>query len=148
MTMSDRKYLTKRQRAVLDDLLDGKLDEQAILDKHKVKADKLARWLVEGPFAEQFDERLKSARHQCELILARYAPLAAAKLVRLTESEKEETARKACLDIISHELVRSRENKEVQTQREQLEPAPAGLQLSDETHSKILAILADETAEA
>jgi hypothetical protein len=145
MIMSNRKRLTKRQRAVLDDMFDGELDEQAILAKHKLKAQKFARWLTEGPFAKQFDRRLESARRQCELILARYAPLAAGKLVQLTESKNEETARKTCLDIISNELVRSRENRETQTQREELEPPPAEPQLSDETCSKLLAVLAEQT---
>lgn len=99
--MDKRKKLTKKQFAVIEDLFAGELDEQAVLDKHKVSRSLYNRWLADERFAEQFNERIGRAYRQSELIIARYAPLAAAKLVQLTESESHETARKACLDIIS-----------------------------------------------
>ena len=35
--MSNAKHLTKRQRAVLEDLFTGQIDEQEVLAKHKEK---------------------------------------------------------------------------------------------------------------
>jgi len=102
--MGKRKQLTKRQLAVIEDLFAGELDEQAVLDKHKISRNVYNKWLADECFAEQFNECIARAYRQSELIIARYAPLAAAKLVQLTESDKEETARKACLDIISRAL--------------------------------------------
>jgi len=102
--MGKRKNLTKKQLAVIEDLFAGELDEQAVLDKHKVSRNLYNRWLADERFAELFKERSARAYRQSELIIARYAPLAAAKLVQLTASESQETARKACLDIISRAL--------------------------------------------
>jgi hypothetical protein len=99
--MPNTKHLTKRQREVIEDLFAGLTDEQQVLDKHKVGRRLYDRWLTDEKFAEEFERRLKSARRQGELIIARYAAFAAAKLVQLTESQNQETARKACLDIIN-----------------------------------------------
>ena len=93
--------ISKRQLAVMDDLFAGQLDEQAILDRHKVSRTLLNKWESDVQFTAEFDNRIASLRRRGDLIIARYSALAAAKLVGLTESEKEETARRACLDIIS-----------------------------------------------
>jgi hypothetical protein len=146
--MSERKALTKRQRAVLNDLFAGELDEKVILERHKVRPNDFAWWLGEGPFVDEFNRRLDSSWWQCELILARYAPLAAAKLVQLTESDKEETARKACLDIIAHQLARHRRSQldsSAGPAKDESQSPAADLQLSDETCSKLLAVLAQQS---
>ena len=99
--MAGKKQLSKRQRAVLDDLFGGESDEQSVLEKHKISRHIYNKWQAEEQFSSEFERRVTALNRQSELIIARYAPLAAAKLVQLTESEKEETARKACLDIIT-----------------------------------------------
>lgn len=99
--MAKRKKLSKKQLAVIEDLFSGQFDEQAVLEKHNVSRAVYNRWLADEQFDDEFSRRIASAHRQSELIIARYAPLAAAKLVQLTDSEKEETARRACLDIIS-----------------------------------------------
>ena len=98
--MAEKKKLSTRQLAVLEDLFSGELEEQAVLDKYKVSRNLYNRWLANETFAEQFAQCIAGAYRQSAVMIARYAPLAAAKLVQLTESEKAETARKACLDII------------------------------------------------
>ncbi len=139
--MGKEKKLTKRQLAVIEDLFVGELDEQAVLVKHKVSRDLYNRWLANECFTEQFTERIGRAYRQSELIISRYAPLAAAKLVELTGSDKEETARKACLDIISFPGLapqsRSRSTSGSGA------PSPAE-QLSPQTASRLLAALAEE----
>jgi len=99
--MKTKKQLNKRQLAVIDQLFKGELDEQAILDKYKVSHNLYKRWLANKNFTDEIDRRIESSLRQSALLIARYAPLAAAKLVQLTDSENQETARKACLDIIS-----------------------------------------------
>jgi len=136
--MDKRKSLTKKQLAVIEDLFAGELDEQAILDKHKVSRNLYNRWLADERFAEQFNERIARAYRQSEFIIARYAPLAAAKLVQLTESESQETARKACLDIISMQTIREAKDDGQMTMDER----PDGL--SSEAASRILAALAED----
>ena len=95
------KRITKRQRDVLDDLFTGRDNEQQVLEKHKISAALYHRWLAEESFAAEYERRLHYARRQGELLLARYSALAAAKLIELTQSQTQETARKACLDIIT-----------------------------------------------
>jgi len=143
--MGKRKSLTKKQISVIEDLFAGELDEQAVLDKHHVSRNLYNKWLANKGFVEQFTERIARAYHQSEFIIARYAPLAAAKLVQLTESDSQETARKACLDIISMGLPCGRlagtpavpvDNGSSATD----EP----LKLSPQTASRLLAALAEE----
>jgi len=82
--MGSRKQLSKRQLAVIEEMFSGELDEQGVLDKHKVSRNLYNKWLADGAFADEFDRRTASARRQGELIIAKYASLAAAKLVQLT----------------------------------------------------------------
>jgi hypothetical protein len=98
--MPNNQRLTKRQREVIDDLFAGQISEQQVLDNHKVDRRLYDKWLADENFTDEFDRRVVAARRQSELIIARYAAFAAAKLVQLTESENQETARKTCLDII------------------------------------------------
>jgi hypothetical protein len=137
--MSKSKKQNKRQLAVLEDLFAGKLDEQEVLQKHHVSPSLFERWLGDERFAEQFERRIARAHRRSRMILARYAPTAANKLVELTESENQETARKACLDIISLPAPADRQESPDVT------PDPAGSPsahtLSPETASRLLAAL-------
>ena len=143
--MARKKQLKKRQLAVIDDMFSGELDEQSVLAKHKVSRDVYNKWLADADFAEEFDRRIASAHRQSELIIARYAPLAAAKLVQLTESENQETARKACLDIISFPKIAAKEaERPDKTKKDSGNPAE---QLPEATVSKLLAALAKEKEE-
>ena len=126
----------------MEDLFGGELDEQGVLDKHKVSRNVYNKWLADGAFVDEFDRRVVSARRQSEFIIARYAPLAAAKLVQLTESESQETARKACLDIIS--LPQGAAKKTQGPSETERASEQESQQLSDETASKLLAVLAEE----
>lgn len=139
--MAKTKKLTKKQLAVLDDLFSSELDEQAVLDKYNVSRNLYYRWLADELFAEQFDHRIAAAYRQSAALIARYATLAAAKLVQLTESDSAETARKACLDIISMQPVARGETKD-ERRGTMDEPTAGGL--SPATASKILAVLAEE----
>jgi hypothetical protein len=128
------KKLSKKQLRVIEELFAGELGEQAVLDKYKISRKTFNRWLADECFVEQFNERVEKSFRQSRLIIARYAPLAAAKLVELTASDKEETARKACLDIISMHTIPHKSNERQVT----------GDEISPETASKILAALAEE----
>jgi len=136
------KRLSKKQLAVIEDLFAGELDEQAVLEKHRVSRNLYNRWLTDDRFIEQFNERIARAYRQSELIIARYAPLAAAKLVQLTECEKEETARKACLDILSFPTLAGR--SAAASTENAVSNAPESGQLSPQTASRLLAALAEE----
>jgi len=143
------KKLSKKQLAVLDELFNGELDEQAVLDKYNVSRNQYYKWLTDKNFTEQFDRRIAASYQQSAALIARYATLAAAKLVQLTESENQETARKACLDIISRQQDTQRQTSNACPERSRRErqatsdePATGGL--SPETASKILEVLAQK----
>jgi len=140
--MARKKQLKKRQLAVIDDMFSGELDEQSVLAKHKVSRDVYNKWLADGDFAEEFDRRIASAHRQSAALIARYAPLAAAKLVQLTESENQETARKACLDIISFPKIAAQKTE--QSDRAKKDSDTQAEQLSEATASRLLAALAEE----
>lgn len=146
--MAKRKYLRKRQLEVLDDLFGGELDEQAVLKKHGVSRAVYNKWLGDELFASEFSRRLGAARLQSELIIARYSAVAAAKLVQLTESAKEETARRACLDIISPPR-RADKKTAVLDKPAAANPDKAGQapQLSEAAAGRLLAALAEEKDE-
>ena len=139
--MAKRKHLRKRQLAVINDLFGGALDEQAVLEKHKVSRHVYNKWLADEQFSAEFARRIACARFQSEALIAKYSLLAAAKLVELTESEKAETARKACLDIISVPKRAAKDAKQGSRQQSDDEP---GQQLPQQTASRLLAALADE----
>lgn len=140
--MVKRKKLSKKQLAVIDDLFGGELDEQAVLEKHKVNRNVYNEWLADELFTSEFDRRIMSAHRQSAALIAKYTPLAAAKLVQLTGSEKVETARKACVDIISLQaLLDKRIAQPNESQSEQTNPLQ---QITEQTASRLLAALAQE----
>ncbi len=99
--MRKKNALTKRQLDVIEDLFTEDLNERAVLEKHNVSARLYGKWQGEDAFIEHFEKRIAAAHRQSAALIASYAPIAAAKLVDLTQCKKEETARKACLDIIA-----------------------------------------------
>jgi len=139
--MAKRKHLRKRQLAVINDLFGGELDEQAVLEKHKVSRYIYNKWLTDGQFSAEFARRIACAHLQSEALIAKYSLLAAAKLVQLTESGNAETARKACLDIISLPKRAAKGAKQGSGQQSDDEH---GQQLPQQTASRLLAALADE----
>ncbi len=143
--MARQKYLSKRQLTVLDDLFNSELDEQAVLDKHKVRRSTYDRWLADKVFAERFKQYVNGLKRRSELLMAKYSCLAAAKLVQLTGSEKAETARKACLDIISVPKIAN--SRDEQTDKVPKESSQQVEQLSDATASRLLTALAEEKGE-
>jgi hypothetical protein len=136
------RRLNRKQLAVIDDLFDGDMDEQEVLAKHNLSWHLYRKWLGDERFKRELDIRIDSARKQSELIIARYAPIAALKLVSLTGSEKAETARKACIDLITMPKGGGQEKNVHDATKETnaakpLTPAVAG---------KLLAVLAEEKA--
>jgi hypothetical protein len=134
--MSDTKGITRKQLAVIEDLFTGELEEQQVFEKHRINKRVYDKWLTEENFAGEFDRRIKSAHRQGELIIARFANVAAVKLVALTESTNPETARKACLDVINYLRQNNQPSPAEQTENEQPPDLPP------ELASRLLAALA------
>jgi hypothetical protein len=138
--MSKSRKLKKRQLAVIEDLFAGKLDEPAVLAKHHVRPSLFERWLADERFAEQLERRIARAHRQSRVILARHAAAAATKLMQLTDSKNQETARKACLDILSLHASSGRQGSS--DSQPNADDSPPIHNLSPETTSRLLASLA------
>ena len=93
--------LGKKQRAIARDFFRGGRNIEEVAQEHRISADRLRRWLDREPFGEYLQMLAREETLQASCLLARYSPVAAARLIALTESEKEETRRRACLDILA-----------------------------------------------
>ncbi len=131
--------LTKKQIKVIDDLFESGGDETAVLQKHKISHKLWHKWLSAKDFSDEIAGRLESSKRQSQILLAKYIPLAAAKLVQLCDSESQETARKAALDILA-----------LQTGIKQTVPTDSSVEparvLDPATASKLLKVLAEENS--
>ena len=137
--------LRKKQLAVIDDLFNGGFDEQAVLDKHKVRRNTYNKWLCDELFRAEFTRRIAVARLQSRALIAKYSLIAAAKLVELTESQNPETARRACLDIISSpKAAGQKTEKSCKSQKKNTDKLGQAYQLKPETAGRLLAALAEE----
>jgi len=135
---SKQSKLTPRQMSVIADLFEGCLEESAVLAKHKVSARLYRRWLADDLFADELRFRIESAKRAGELIIARYTPVAAAKLVGLIDSDKAETVRKACLDILDA-------GRQKETATFDSIPNESGPDLPPDVVSRLLAVLAEHS---
>ncbi|MBN1806839.1 MAG: hypothetical protein JW837_16445 [Sedimentisphaerales bacterium] len=145
--MSGLKKLTNRQLAVIEDLFAGRLEEQEILDKYKLGRRLYNKWRNDDAFNSRLEKRIAEAYHQSAVLIARYAPVAAAKLIQLTDSDRPETARKACLDIISMP-VHIAGLKDKSSDTPQPDETSPSVPLNPETAGKLLAVLAEEQPES
>jgi hypothetical protein len=137
-----RKYhrLGKRQLAVINDMFENALAEPEALAKNHVSKWLYKKWLANPFFVAQFDARFYEAVRRSKSLIAQYLPVAVQRLLQLTVSEKDETARKACLDLISLQLADSDQQNSQNAQDQKEKNIP---QLSPEKASKMLAILAE-----
>jgi hypothetical protein len=150
-----KKKLSKRQLDVLADLFDGQLTERQILDKYKVGRNLFSRWLSDEAFAGQFDMHIAAAYRCSAAVIANRAKFAVDKLIELTASQKTETARRACLDVIALSRKQagldesSSQNgapagKSNPPNQSNNSPEPAFNSLSEQAAGKLLAALAEE----
>jgi hypothetical protein len=139
--MRKTNALTKKQREVIEDIFTSKLDQQAVLEKHKVSPILYSKWHNDGVFIEYFEKRIASAHRQGAAVIASKASDVANNLVELTKGKQGETARKACLDIIAMQ-------KPEPTPQAEAQPTPQipdqPQKLNKKTAEKILKILAQE----
>jgi hypothetical protein len=89
--MGRRRYLTQKQLAVLDDLFNGELDEQAVLKKHRVRRGTYERWLADEAFSERFRQYVNVLTRRSERLLVKYtcsAARTASKLLAVLAEDK------------------------------------------------------------
>ena len=93
-------HISKRQRAVIDDLLKNGLNEYEILEKYKISPSRYRKWLQNSVFIRELDAHALAAERQTRFALIHCQPKAVAKIIKLIGEEKGETARKACLNAL------------------------------------------------
>jgi hypothetical protein len=133
--------LTKKQLKIIDEWFKNGGDEIEISMKYGISYKQWVKWLGNKYFSDEVAGRLELAKRRSQILLARYIPLAAAKLVQLCNSENNETSRKACLDILALETGLKQVSDTLKS--EAPEPAPT---IDPATASKLLAALAETEA--
>ena len=133
-------HLGNKQRAVINDMFKNGLTEPETIEKHNIRPCRYRKWLENGMFKQEIDARIDAAIRQSKLVMARWLPLAAERLAQLTISEKDETARKACLDIIT---LHTPETEQKTAQNAQTVQAKEIQPLPPEVASKLLAALVE-----
>lgn len=136
------KNLSDKQLAVLKDIFGSALPEKKVLSKHGIRVTTYNRWLSQPYFAEEFEKRTNALNRRLLLYIAKNSFKAAEKLVELVESEKSETARKACLDIIG--MLSNNKKKIAITRPSETDNQAGEFRILPELASKLLKILAEE----
>lgn len=136
MTHPTNARLTKKQLHLINLLAKGTDFDEAGVQCGTAPAT-LRKWLSSETFTTELAFRQDIARRQSELLLSRFATTAASKLIALLESEKEETVRKACLDILNLT------GKQPQATGENVPPKPIQ-PLDSKTADKLLEVLSKE----
>jgi len=132
-----RGHLSDKQRAVINDLFQNGLTEPETLEKHNISPCRYRKWLEDGLFPQEINDRFEAAVRQSKLVMARWLPLTAERLAQLTISEKDETARKACLDVISLHTPETEQKTVEEVKPKELPTLPP------EVASKLLAALVE-----
>jgi transposase-like protein len=135
--------LSEKKLSLIEALSSCDKSESEILAEHNISRETFYKWLGEANFIQAFDSRINQLRMQTAVLIAGYACSAVKKLIELTESEKQETARKACLDILNLQadnyITRKENNTEPPPKLSHLEHLPK------EKVSKLLEVLAENS---
>jgi hypothetical protein len=142
--MSRRRYLTEKQRAVLDDVFSGEHDEEKLSNKHHLQRGTIRRWFNNRLFCQEFEHCLRAAQLRSAALLAKASNDAAMKLLEMKNDGGEETKRKACLDIIrlSREVLKQSGHSIEKVKREEPK-CELKHQIPFEKASKLLKVLAE-----
>jgi hypothetical protein len=133
-------HLGRSQLAVIDDLLHG-LSERETLRKNHISPYRYRKWRKNALFNREFADRKESLHTQRRYILISSLPQAARRLAELINCEKDEVARKACLDIINFQRADAEQEKAEEAERAKCESHQP--KISPEKASRMLAILAE-----
>jgi hypothetical protein len=100
MKKKKRPGLSAKQKLFLADFAGGRCAVSVLLEQHQIRPGDYQRWLGNPLFADEMNARIALWRQDSHILLEQSAATAAAKLMKLAESEGE-TGRKACLDILT-----------------------------------------------
>jgi hypothetical protein len=136
--------LTRQHTTLIDDFFERGLTEAEVCEKHGLTLEKLREWCQDSDFKDEVQQRLFAPVSQAWIMLARSAPKVARRLIELTDCEKDDTARKACLDILTALPWETEDTGGSQPGAQEHRPH---IEMSDEAHLAILKILANEESQ-
>jgi len=93
--------ITKLHRDIAEALVTQRATPADIRARFRVGPKALARWETEPAFRALLAEIETRHRRRARWLFVTFAEIAAARLVKLTEADSAETARKACLDVLA-----------------------------------------------
>lgn len=92
--------LTKKQREVAKAVYEGQFSETELSERFGITVRQLHKWSQSEGFKQELALLCEAAERETRFIINRYGPIAAAKLVELLDSEKDDTARRTALDMV------------------------------------------------
>ena len=129
--------LSNRQKQVAKEVFEGNLAEEEILEQFKLSPMVLQKWFSQDEFEQELDRLCQGSNRQAQFTIARFAPIAALKLVELIGSDKPDVARRTALELIDRCLKITGSAKVTDQQQDSTE------QLTDEQAQQMLITLAD-----
>jgi hypothetical protein len=125
--------VNKKQKNFLNDILEKRLPVERAMELSDIRGEVLCRWFSTPAFIGELARRIEIITKRADMVISQNRLTAAEKLVKLTSCDKEETARKACLDILELTAANKTQLSE-----------DNGQAISGETAAKLLEILANE----
>jgi translation elongation factor EF-Ts len=95
-----KNSVTKKQKDFLTEIIDNRLTVEEAMKKGRINQITLRKWFSSQPFIIELAKRIECLVKRADMLISQHRLTAVERLLRLTDSEKEETARKACLDIL------------------------------------------------
>ena len=92
--------LSKRQKEVARALYEGRHSEAELAERFQLGRNTLAQWLEQPDFQQELQRLCQSSLRETRFIITRYGPIAALRLAELLGAEKDDTARRAALDMV------------------------------------------------
>jgi len=140
----DKKAVSETKALVaVDEILKGESEDKT-LKRHRIEPEAFDKLLNNPKFVLQVSNRIGLSIIRTKLLIAQYAQAATAKLIHLTECDKEETARKACLDVITLATKQSDITIQKEKVSQIIEDANSPTELTEDQASKMLALLAED----
>lgn len=130
-----KRYLTVRQKRVINDLIACEKEEMEVLAKHGLRLGTYHKWLRDELYVREMKQRIESVRQQEEFFMALSGFKAAKTLVTLATKGEGETARKACVDVLFYGSKRKSVDVE--------DDVSVGIRMDDATAGKVLSVLAE-----
>lgn len=140
----DKKVVGETKALVaVNEILKGESEDET-LKRHRIEPEAFDKLLNNPKFVLQVSNRIGLSIIRTKLLIAQYAQTATAKLIQLTDCDKEETARKACLDVITLATKQSEATIQKEKVSQIIEDANTPTELTEDQASKMLALLAED----